>query len=297
VDESGRVDEGLTGMLTGMGIVPDLIGYMLESNLYGYSLVELSAEGGSYGVELISRRNVSPLTGRLYPDANGDAYIAYREIAEYGRWVLEFNSGHLGKLNRLAIPALFKKFAKSCWSELCEIYGIPPRYMKTNTTDPAMLDRAEAMMRELGAAAWFVIDTTEEFEFAQGSSTNGDVYRNLIRDCNNEMSMSVSGAIIGQDTENGNYSREESNRKLLKGLIASDRRMVERRMNDTVLPALTSIGWMPVHGLRFRFAAVEDTEFLWTVTKELLPHKEVDSEWITEKFGIPVRDRTVGDFP
>lgn len=34
------------------------------------------------------------------------------------------------------------------------------------------------MLREMGAAAAFVIDTTEEFQFAQGVTTNGDVYSN-----------------------------------------------------------------------------------------------------------------------
>jgi phage gp29-like protein len=193
--------------------------------------------------------------------------------------------------NKMVAPALFKKFCFSCWSELCEIYGIPPRYLKTNTTDKAMLNRAEKMMRDMGAAAWMIIDTTEEFNFAQGVNTNGDVYNNLLRFCNSELSLLISGAIIGQDTEHGNRSKEQVAVDMLDRLIQSDRRMIKYYMNATVIPAFIRIGWLPPITGKFRFAAVEDADSLWLINKELLPHKEVDSKWITEKFGIPVADK------
>ena len=157
-----------------------------------------------------------------------------------------------------------------------------------------MLSRAEEMMRDMGAAAAFVIDTTEEFGFAQGVSTNGDVYEKLIRLCNNENSLLISGAVIGQDTENGNYSKEESSIAMLKKLIASDQRMVEMYFNSVVLPAFQSIGWLPQTKCTFRFANVEDSDKLWNMVKEILPYKEVDSKWMEEKFGIPVSDKEYG---
>lgn len=288
VSQDGNVDDKLTGQLRDLPFLTDLFKTMLDSEMYGYSLVELS---GSGTMTLIPRANIDPENGRFYPDRYGQSYIPYREAAEYGKWILEFNSGHLGLLNKAVPHVLFKKFAQSCWSELCEIFGIPPRYVKTNTQDEAMLARAEEMLMRMGAAAAFVIDTTEEFQFAQGVSTNGDVYANLIRLCNNEVSMLVSGAIIGQDTENGNYSKEQSSISILDRLVESDRRMVETYMNSIVLPALVSIGWMPQHSCRFRFAAVEDPDKTWQLVKDILPYKDVDNDWLTEKFGIPVKDK------
>jgi len=97
-------------------------------------------------------------------------------MPEYGAWILEFGQpGELGLLNNCVPHVLMKRFAQSCWSELCEIYDIPPRVMKTNTHDRGMVTRAEKMMKDMGSAAWFIIDGSEEFEFAQGVSTNGDV--------------------------------------------------------------------------------------------------------------------------
>lgn len=288
VDDNGTVNDELTAQLRSIPVILDLFKAILDSEMYGSSLVELS---GSDNLDLIPRQNIDPVHGRFYPDAYQPAYIEYREASEYGKWILEFNSDTLGIINKTVPHILFKKFAQSCWSELCEIFGIPPRYVKTNTQDEAMLARAEEMLTNMGAAAAFVIDTTEEFQFAQGVSTNGDVYSNLIRLCNNEVSMLISGAIIGQDTENGNYSKEQSSIGMLDRLIESDKRMVETYMNTTVLPALSAIGWMPEHKCRFRFSAVEDPDRTWQLVKDILPYKDVDNDWLAEKFGIPVKDK------
>lgn len=292
VTPDDKVDDYITKLIQDIPITTDILGYMWDSEWYGDSVVEQSVKNGVKSVELINRRNIIPANGRFYPDTSMNNYIEYRDTREFGSWILEFNSGGIGMLDKVVPHVLFKKFAQSCWSELCEIYGIPPRVMKTETRDPAMLDRAESMMREVGAAAWFIIDKTEEFQFANGVNTNGDVYNNLIRLCNNEMSMVVTGAIIGQDTKNGNESKEKISISLLDRLVNADKRMEEMYMNSIVIPSWIRIGWIPATTSRFRFKAVEDTDKLWTYTKELLPHKEVDNAFIEEKFGIRVTDKT-----
>lgn len=283
-----KIDKRLTTLLSELDFLPDLFGYILDSEYYGYSLVELSVEDNTPKVELIERRNVVPDFGRFYPDTSFDSYIEYREAKEYKRWLLEFNADHLGMLNKAAPHAMFKRFAHSCWSELCEIYGIPPRVMKTDTRDPGMLDNAEKMMRDIGAAAWFIIDSTEDFEFAQGVSTNGDVYNNLIHLCNNEMSMLISGAVVGQDTKNGNESKEKVSIEISDRLVNSDKRIVEKFMNSLVIPALYRIGWIPSTLSKFKFSAAEDIDKLFDMTVKIMPHKKVSDKFIREKFGIDV---------
>ncbi|MDR2147054.1 MAG: DUF935 domain-containing protein [Tannerella sp.] len=284
----GKPDEKMTATVGAIPAVTDLLGHIWDSEWYGNSVVELSAEKEARKVTLINRRNIIPANGRFYPDTSLNNYIEYRNIREFGAWVLEFNADGLGLLDKVVPHVLFKKFAQSCWSELCEIYGIPPRVMKTDTRDPAMLDRAEAMMRDVGAAAWFIIDSTEDFNFANAVNTNGDVYNNLISLCNNELSMLVSGAIIGQDTAHGNESKEKVSIGLLERLVDADKRMAESYMNAVVIPAWIRIGWIPATTARFRFKTVEDTDKLWTYTRELLPYKDVDNAFIEEKFGIRV---------
>lgn len=292
IDDNGNVADEQTKQLNDIPIMQDLVRAILDSEMFGNSLVEFSEDQEHKYMALINRRNVDYVNGRVYLDILMPAAIDYRELNEFGKFIVEFNAGHIGIINKCIPHVLFKKFAQSCWSELCEIYGIPPRFIKTNTQDPEMLDRAERMVRDMGAAAGFVIDTTEEFSFAQGVTTSGEVYENLINKCNSEISMLISGAIIGQDTANGNYSKEESSKEILMKLVESDQRMVCAYMNDVVLPAFRAMGWLTgSEALKFRFSAVENAERLWEMVKEILPYKDVDSAWMEEKFGIPVRDK------
>lgn len=295
VDAKGKKDRDAAEDVQLPGILTAMMRYIVEARFYGSSVVEILEypESKSYKPSLIPRRNVDAVNGRFFPDTAEDNCMNYRELPDYGTWVLEFGGGEeLGLLNRAVPHVLFKKFAQSCWSELCEIYGVPPRYLKTNTTDPEMLARGEQMMRDMGHAAAFVIDSTEEFSFAQGVQTKGEVYENLIRLCNQEMSMLVSGAVIGQDTQNGNYSKEEKSVEMLELLVAEDQAIVTRAMNEQVLPALMRLKLIRP-GLTFRFVAAENPDRLWEMVTQVLPYKDVDSKWLADKFGIPVSDKSL----
>lgn len=289
-DQSGNENEEAIKILTEAVWFPKLLRSILESVFYGHSLVELTTSklDGNLNVDLLPRQNVIPNKGIFLYDASADRGELFREMREYGTWILEFgDKNDYGLLNKAVPHALFKRFCQSCWSELCEIYGIPPRFIKTNTQDPEMLDRAETMLRDMGSAAYFIIDTTEEFEFAKGADTNGDVYNNLISLCNSEISLLISSAQIGQDTKNGNRSKEEVSVQQLKYVVAGDKRLTEDYMNSVAIPALVRIGVLP-DGLRFSFNAEVDLGELWIRTKETFQYYKVDPEWIKQKFGIEV---------
>jgi len=287
-DKDGNINEEITAFVKGNSWFYDLVKAINDSFYFGPTIIELFNDASGLKVVTIPRQNIDPKAGLFFFDENDTKGILYRDTKEFGTWLFEFgNPEDLGLLNKAIPHVLFKRFAQSCWSELCEIYGIPPRVMKTNTQDPAMLSRGEQMMRDMGAAAWFIIDESESFEFATGVQTNGDVYNNLIRLCNNEISLLVSGAVIGQDTKNGNESKEQLSIEMLNRLVISDKAIIESIFNNNLLPGLYLIGLIP-DGLTFAYDPQEDIQELWTRTKEVMPYMEVDPEWIKGKFGIEV---------
>lgn len=290
--------EAETGLLKSARWVNELNRYILWSIFCGHSLIEFTtSQAGELEVTLLPRNNIIPEKGMLLLTEDADKGIEYRNIREYGTWVLEFGNRHdFGLLNKAIPHALFKRFAQSCWSELCEIYGIPPRFIKTDTQDPEMLNRAETMLKDMGSAAYFIIDREETFEFAKGADTNGDVYNNLIALCNSEMSLLISGAVVGQDTKNGNRSKEEVSLKLLDKITQADRQLLSGYWNNIVIPALVGIGFLP-EGLTYIIQQEEDLEKLWGMTKDLLQYKDIPNEWIKEKFGIEVKDKLQSSLP
>lgn len=284
-----QVDENITAMLKSLPWVAQLNGEVFETRLSGTALIEfITDKFGIVRPVALPKTNIIPDTGVLLFDETSTSGVDYRNVKEFGSWLIEIGDpADFGLLNKAVPHVLFKRFAQSCWSELCEIYGIPPRYIKTNTQDAAMLSRAESMLRDMGAAAWFIIDDTEEFAFAKGADTNGDVYNNLIRLCNNENSMLLHGAIIGQDTKNGNESKEKVSIDQLMQLAEGDKRYIEGYWNTVILPALFRIGFLP-DGLRYEFDPQEDTQELYTRTIGFLTHFTVDPEWVKQKFGIEI---------
>lgn len=287
-DKSGNIDVENTALLQSASWFNQLRGYIQDTTFMGTTVIEFITDDTGLKVVLLPRTNIAPEKGLLLFDENSTTGTDYRVAKEYGTWVLEFgNPKDFGLLNKAVPHILFKRFAQSCWSELCEIYGIPPRVLKTNTRDGAMLTRAEQMMRDMGAAAWFIIDESETFEFATGVSTKGEVYESLIRLCSNETCLLISGAVIGQDTKNGNQSKEKVSIGMLESLVDSDKRNETSAMNEKVLPALFRIGYLP-DGLTYEYEPQEDIEQLYIRTIGFAPYVELDPEWIKEKFGVEV---------
>ena len=290
---NGRKDEAETQKFKDSGLYEDLVELIVEAQFFNHSLIEFDYDpAGTVVADLVPRENVSPEVGKFYPDAEGSETVDYRLLPEFGRWLVEIypRKCDLGLLNKAVPYVLIKKFALSCWSELCEIFGIPPRVMKTNTTDDEMLERAETMMREIGSAAYFIIDRTEEFQFAKGADTNGDVYSNLISVCKEAVSLLMNGVVMGQDTVNGNRSKEESSIRLFEKIVLALRKMVAGYWNSTVIPALVRIGILKP-GSTFAWQQEEDIEKLWSMVVQLLQFKDVPNEWIKEKFGIDCTDK------
>lgn len=283
-------NEEAMNLLKDTGLFDKLVNYIVESKFYSQSLVQFTFDKeGNPDIELVPRANVSPASGMFYPDVTGNKCESYRERPDFGKWILEFcpDKYDLGLLNKATPYVLMKKFALSCWSELCEIYGIPPRVLKTDTQDQQMLDRAEAMMQEIGSAAYFIIDTSEDFEFAQSSSTNGDVYKNFIATCDEQISLLNLGAVLGQDTEHGNRSKEESSTDLMEIVVEADKRKIAYYINKVAIPAMEALGIIPT-GLRFEFAKATDTEKLWNMVYQASAYYEFDVEWLKQTFGMEI---------
>jgi len=288
VDSAGNSDDLSTNTLKDSGLFDTFAMYVVESLFYGFSILELI----NGKLQLLPRTHIDPENGLFYPDPYGSKGIQYRNLREYGRTILELypKKGDLGYINKAVPYVLIKKFALSCWSEFCEIFGMPPRILKTNTNDSEMLSRAESMMREIGSAAYAIIDTTEDINFGQSVSTDGTIYEKLISKCDSQISLINLSAVLGQDTVNGNYSKEESSAKLLNDVVASDKRLVESLFNTVLMPSLIYNGLIK-DGLKLRISKSKDIESLWNKTVQALPYYDIDPQWIKDTFGIEVTKR------
>lgn len=290
VNESGDTDDQATEVLKNMPATRRLINAVLDAQLYGYTLAELDPHPDNpdpLGVAVIDRRHIDPRNGFVLIDTSDTTGIPYRELREYGTYILEFRSEGLGILDKAVPHVLFKRFAQSCWSEFCEVCGMPPRVIKTNTQDPNLRDKYLEMLSNYGSGANGVIDIDDEMIFVATNASNGEAYENLIRLCSNELSLLINGAVLGQDTRYGSNSKEQTSTDLNDEIVEADMAAVEVAMNTIVLPALVALALVPA-GLRFKFQEQEDATQLFNQTMQAAQYFDIDPEWVKEKFGIEV---------
>lgn len=287
LSSSGNPDQKATDLLRQQPYVRDIISLILDSIFYGYSVIELNPQNDTIEVSLVDRRHIDPVNGFCYIDTSDEKGIPYRELSEYGTYLLEFNAHNLGLLDQAVPHVLYKRFAQACWSEFCEICGMPPRFIKTNTQDQDLRRQYEEMLRNVGSGANYVIDTDDEIGFADTNSSNGEIYEGLIRLCSNEISLLINGAVLGQDTKFGSNSKEETSSDLNDEIVSSDMVLIENTMTHTVLPALSSLGIVP-QGLRFKYSEQEDTSELFQQTIQAAAFFDIDPAWVKDKFGIEV---------
>lgn len=287
----GSTDEETTALLSQSDAFSMLMQIALETPFFGHSLVEiLPAPEGLFTANLLPRRHVVPKLGWILFDLSDSKGYDYRSDPGYGKTLIEMGDPNdLGILFDCAPATIYKRYAMASWSEFCEIYGIPPRVLKINTDDSEAMQRAADMMQRMGSANWAIVDKDEDLSFAAGVSDNGNIFQKLIYAAKEDVSLKICGATLGQDTQYGNRSKEESSLELLEAKCSADRRMLERVMTSTVLPALARQGFIP-EGLRFAYLQEEDKEALWTRTVSLLPYYNVDEEWIRNTFGVEITD-------
>lgn len=208
----GSTDEETTALLSQSGAFSMLMQIALETPFFGHSLVEiLPASEGLFTANLLPRRHVVPKLGWILFDLSDSKGYDYRSDPGYGKTLIEMGDPNdLGILFDCAPATIYKRYAMASWSEFCEIYGIPPRVLKINTDDSEAMQRAADMMQRMGSANWAIVDKDEDLSFAAGVSDNGNIFQKLIYAAKEDVSLKICGATLGQDTQYGNRSKEES---------------------------------------------------------------------------------------
>lgn len=267
----------------------------IESIFWGHSLIQIEdiEDGEISDITLVKRRHIRPEFGLFVKNQNDEKGVSYREDPATFRFLIEIGDPcDLGLLNRTAPHILYKRFAMGAWSEFTEVFGMPIRVAKTNSKDVESLNRMENMMAQMSSAFYAVIDDQETIEFVESSKSNGEVYQGLIDKCNSELSKLVNGAVTGEASKGGSRSKEEVGERTGGMITLGDKQFLEGYINEFLIPQLIELGY-PFQGFAFRFEKSKNIDALWKITQGLLPHYDVDTEYIGNTFGVPVKEKTV----
>lgn len=268
---------------------------IIESKLYGYSLIEImpyldKKTGKLAEVNLIERRNVLPDQKRVVKRQG--LWLPNWDLTSprYQRNYVLINTGELGLFSATTPLILAKKFTLANFVNFSHTYGQPIIHAKTVSENNG--DRKRLAQEVANAAQNKIIVTGIEDEVdikAFTMSNSEKIYTGLIGFANKE----VSNLILGSQSVAGEMQSyvgsTKAHQDVFRDRIEVYRRYVENMMNEEIIPRLVAIGYI-TPGLEFKYSNRiemnnEDRIKLYSLITDKY---EVSSDEIEKEFGINV---------
>ncbi len=225
---------------------------LLNSRFFGHSLVWFDKiEGNQLEHRLIPRKHVDPKKGIVMKYQYDDTGIDYRQ-PPYNMYCMEAGRDNdLGLLSKASVAVIYKKGDVSDWSVYAQVFGAPFREYVYD--DPTARPQLEKVAKEQAVASYVVRPRNSEFKLHDTANKSGssDLYSNLAKFCNDEISKLILLNTMTTDAQGGNY-KGEVHANSEKEVAKADRRFMLRLLNEKLIPILEKFGY-PVSGGRFGY--------------------------------------------
>jgi hypothetical protein len=246
---------------------------------------------GIEAIELVKRKFVVPELGGYIQQQGSATVIPYRSDPDMMKWLLEADCGNFGYLNPAAPYVLFKRNAMVAWSEFCEVFGLPIRYVETDNTSPKDVQRLKNMLINMGKSAYGIFQTGESLKFQEVNRTDSyNVFDKLKEACNMEMSKMLLGETMTSDvgSNGGNRALGEVHQQTSNETADENRADAATWINEQVMPLLNIHGYK-FDKLEFDFPQVPDFgKGEWLVFEGLLRYYDIDPAFFVDRYGVPL---------
>ncbi|MEO7977763.1 DUF935 family protein [Flavobacterium sp.] len=246
-------------------------------------------------VNYIEQENIIPEKGLIVKENGDQTGYSYKEDPLKPYYIQIGKNKDLGILKDVAPDALTKKFAKASWSEFVEKYGIPPRWVTTDSYSESRENELADMMANMVSNHWAVLKGNEKIEVMNSSGKDSyEIFDKLIDRMNSE----ITKRVLGQDgTTDSSATGTYGSLKVMQG-VSDDRHDADKTdvkdvINSELLWRLQLIS--PIYG------SLKGYTFDWDDSKEMTAAElvdmvgklstagfEVDTKFITDKTGIPI---------
>jgi len=264
---------------------------IMLSIFYGYSVLELhfDLQGKVSYAKSFPRENCLPDKDALLPDVYGETLVSIANNPNY----LRVYQNDLGLLLKATPYTILKRHAKAFWSRFQELFGIPFRHAKYSGNDSRIIDTLYRNLQEMGSAAFGVFPQGVEIGFLENSKSDAySVFLEAIKQANEEISQLVLGVPANQDAS-GSFARDKVSYEKEGDISYADLRFVQFVVNDELLPLLSQWGY-DFEGLQFVFEPSWQLPLASNqleVDKWIAEHYEIDENYITETYGVPVKKK------
>jgi len=251
---------------------------------WGISVVELMNDEKGFRVYSVPRKHIRPKEGRITYEQHGVDGIDYRQppadkfILEVGEW------DDLGLLLKAAPYVIYKRGGFGDWAQFAEVFGMPFREARYDGFNDVVRKQLEMALDQAGSAAYAILPKEADFTLHPTPNTqgSGELYNNLRRACNEELSILFLGQTETTTKTAGKLGGNDDTHEQTEDDINEDDKADELAIfNEQVLPILANLGF-----------PVQNGEFVHEKQEKEVPVKEKIDNVIKLKkdFGLPVDD-------
>jgi hypothetical protein len=271
------------------------LGTDLESKIEGTRVLEfLLFDGHNIKFSVIPPRNTVPSQKKIYPDLSKDKVFIQYDDPIHKPWIIELNPENpLGIINDIIPNLIWKRNVSQSWAEFCEKFGMPMISATTNNNNTTHIDNVEKQLLSLAEASVGVFPEGTTIKFDEANRTDAYmVYSKFIE----QNSKEIAGVLVGASTlgsNDANRSNTEVHERSLDYKISqADRRDIAFTVNDQLLPLLKAQGYSYISDDDV-FEWIESKEEIdlnqyWEIVNGLMQNYEVEQDWITKTFNIPI---------
>lgn len=165
-------------------------------------------------------------------------------------------SGHPSRAGVLRVASwmyLFKNYDLKDWVAFCEVFGMPLRLGKY---DAAASEEDKAQLMEailtLGTDAAGIIPSSTIIEFIESQKTTSvEIYEQLARYCDEQISKAILGQTLTSDSGSGSYAQSKTHDEVRHDLTVADAKALATTIRLDIIGPLVEYNFGPDAELPF----------------------------------------------
>lgn len=218
-----------------------LLKEIMSARFWGCSLMQIDfTPERKMQIWSVPKKHIRPKAKMIAIEQSDESGYPYETD---DRFVFVGDSKDLGLILKSCPYVIYKRGGFGDWAQFAETFGMPFRKATYSSQDDNTRILLEKAMETAGSAAWAVIPKEADFDIIDSKSNgNGQLYKLLKDACNEEILVGILGQTM--TTQNGSSrSQSETHMEVQENKHKSDRRFVQRILNEYFLPLLEKRGF------------------------------------------------------
>lgn len=261
----------------------DMLSEIILTKFWGTTCLEFDFSNG-FDFYSIPRRNIRPKARQIAIDENDEFGIP---IENDENIIILGKNNDMGILMKASQYVIYKRGGFGDWAQYVELFGMPQRIGKYTTTDPESRAALIQAFEQAGSAPFLVVPKDTEVDTVLNKGVgNSTLYDSFRKACNEELTICILGnTLTTTQGDKGSQALGRVHSDVEDEVHNSDRRFVQRILNNSILPLLEKRGF-PVKGGSFSFPLKEEELDItdYVALSSIMP---VPISYLQNKFNIP----------